>query len=241
MEDDWEALAAKDNVVIPSKFRNINKWAGEDEDDNVKDSWEDDEEEKKDEEKKEVKPVAKAKPKKSLQEKIIEKERQKLEESKEEEEEETELTEEEKLNEKLRLQKIQEEEDLKHAMDTFGVTDLKIDDMNPKTKAEFTELSDAISKKVAKFKSFEEFPNFVEELVRNVCANLTAADLKKIKLTVENLHLEKQRMEKEKEKAKKTIGKGKTKVKLRMEGENLKSNSIGDYGYGFDDDYDDFM
>lgn len=69
----------------------------------------------------------------------------------------------------------------------------------------------------------------------------TAADLKKVKLTVDNMHLEKQRMEKEKEKSKKTTGKGKTKVKLRLEEENLKPNRTGDYGYSFDDDYEGFM
>jgi len=45
MEDDWEAVADKE-VVIRPKPKNINKWEGEDEDDDVKDSWEDEEEKK---------------------------------------------------------------------------------------------------------------------------------------------------------------------------------------------------
>uniref|UniRef100_A0A1B0DHT5 Eukaryotic translation initiation factor 3 30 kDa subunit n=1 Tax=Phlebotomus papatasi TaxID=29031 RepID=A0A1B0DHT5_PHLPP len=73
MEDDWEQIAEKiDRVTIPPKNPNINKWEGEDEEDDVKDSWEDDEE-KKDEEKVETK-VTRTKPKKNLQEKIAEKE-----------------------------------------------------------------------------------------------------------------------------------------------------------------------
>lgn len=79
------------------------------------------------------------------------------------------MTPEEKLAEKLRLQKIQEESDLRTAMDTFGVTE--IDAAQPKTKAELTELADAISKKVSQFKHLSDFPGFLEELVRNVCAN----------------------------------------------------------------------
>lgn len=79
------------------------------------------------------------------------------------------MTPEERLAEKLRIQKIQEESDLRAAMDTFGVTE--IDAAQPKTKAELTELADAISKKVSQFKHLGDFPGFLEELVRNVCAN----------------------------------------------------------------------
>lgn len=83
------------------------------------------------------------------------------------------MTPEEKLAEKLRLQKIQEEADLRAAMDTFGVTDKisGIDAIQPKTKTELTELADAISKKVSQYKHLVDFPGFLEELVRNVCAN----------------------------------------------------------------------
>lgn len=82
------------------------------------------------------------------------------------------MTPEEKLAEKLRLQKIQEESDLRAAMETFGVTEkLGIDTAQPKTKAELTELADSISKRVSQFKHLADFPGFLEELVRNVCAN----------------------------------------------------------------------
>lgn len=84
----------------------------------------------------------------------------------------------ERLAEKLRLQKLQEESDLLTALDTLGLTAEKttspssgIDGMSPTNKAEFSELSEAISKKVSTFKSSEEFPGFLEELVQSVCAN----------------------------------------------------------------------
>lgn len=93
-------------------------------------------------------------------------------EAKEREREEN-MTPEEKLAEKLRLQKIQEEADLIAAMDTFGVSEKAsgFDALNPSNKAELAELSEAISKKVNQFKHLEDFPGFLEELVRSVCAN----------------------------------------------------------------------
>lgn len=82
------------------------------------------------------------------------------------------MTPEEKLAEKLRLQKIQEEADLRAAMDTFGITEKSgIDALQPKNKTELTELADAISKKVSQYKHLVDFPGFLEELVRNVCVN----------------------------------------------------------------------
>lgn len=83
----------------------------------------------------------------------------------------------ERLAEKLRLQKLQEEADLLTALDTLGLTAEKtttssgIDGMSPTNKAEFSELSEAISKKVSTFKNSDEFSGFLEELVTSVCAN----------------------------------------------------------------------
>lgn len=60
-------------------------------------------------------------------------------------------------------------------------------------------------------------------------------DLKKLKLTIDNMYMEKQKVEKG-DKTKKSKGKGK--AKLRMEGDNALMNQYGAYDY---DDYDDFM
>lgn len=90
------------------------------------------------------------------------------------------MTDEERLAEKLRLQKVQEEADLRLAMETFGVTDVAlggIDGMNPTSKAEFTEFSEALLKKIGQLKNQDEFPNFIEELVRGVCVHCKCAFL----------------------------------------------------------------
>ncbi|XP_031617895.1 eukaryotic translation initiation factor 3 subunit J [Contarinia nasturtii] len=240
MEEDWEKLA-DEPVKKPAVIANINKWEGEDEDE-VKDSWEDeDEEEQKEEEKKgedgEAQVVKKTKPQKNLSKKIAERERLKQEEEERKaREREENMTPEEKLAEKLRLQKIQEEADLRAAMDTFGVTDKSgIDAIQPKNKTELSELADAISKKVSQYKHLVDFPGFLEELVRNVCVNLGSSDLQKIKKTVDNLYTEKQKLEKEKSKK---GSKGKTKVNLRIETDNANMKEYGTYeSY----DYDDFM
>lgn len=135
------------------------------------------------------------------------------------------MTPEEKLAEKLRLQKIQEESDLRAAMDTFGVTADKcgFDAINPTNRAELSELSEAISKKVNLYTKVDDFPGFLEELVRSVCANCSSSDLQKIKRTIDNLYTEKQKIEKEKNKK---GGKGKTKAKLRMEEDNVWSIDV---------------
>lgn len=81
------------------------------------------------------------------------------------------MTPEESLAEKLRLQKIQEEADLRAAMDTFGVSADKtgIDAFNPTNKTELTEFGDALSKKISQFKHLDDYPGFLEVLVRDVC------------------------------------------------------------------------
>ncbi|XP_053614734.1 eukaryotic translation initiation factor 3 subunit J [Plodia interpunctella] len=225
---------------LPTTLTSSNKWEGEDEEDNVKESWEDEEEEKKDEEKKDLAPAA-PKPKKKIHDKIAERERQereKLERLNSEKVEE--LTPEQKLAEKLRAQKLQEESDLRLAMETFGITEGggKLDNFSPTTKAEFTEFAELLSKKINLFKSREEFPAFVEDLFRNILVQMPSADIKRIKLCVDNLYIEKQKAEKN-DKAKKPT-KGKGKAKLKVEGDNAHLNQYDTYG-NFDDDYDDFM
>lgn len=86
------------------------------------------------------------------------------------------MTPEQRLAEKARIQKLQEENDLKIALETFGLGDTTgavggIDARNPQTAEEFTELAEAISKKVLQFRTREEYSNFTEELVRNICAS----------------------------------------------------------------------
>lgn len=240
MDVSWDA----DNFEpkLPTTLTSSNKWEGEDEEEIVKDSWEDEEEEKKDEEKKEAAPPP-AKPKKKIHDKIAERERMEREKSERltTPEKVEELTPEEKLAEKLRRQKLQEESDLRLAMETFGVSGDgggKLDSFHPTTKEEFTEFSDLLSRKINLYKTKEEFPAFVDELFRNIIVQMASADIKRIKMSVDNLYIEKQKAEKNEKSKKPTKGKGK--AKLKVEGDNAHLNQYDNYG-NFDDDYDDFM
>ena len=82
------------------------------------------------------------------------------------------LTPEERVAEKLRLKKLQEEADLKIGLESLGLTtsNTSIESFNPTTKEEFTEYAEAISKVVSQFKSNAEYASFVDDLVRNLCA-----------------------------------------------------------------------
>lgn len=241
MEDDWESAADKPIVVIPD---NVNKWAGEDDDDDVKDSWDLEEEEKKDEEKTDTttKAPAKTKPNKALKAILAEQER--LAEAAEAERI-ANMTPEEKLAEKLRIQKIQEESDLKVALETFGVTDIGgsgLDAFNPETPEEFKEFGATLSWKLSQYKESPHFSQFIEDLVRSIGVHLTLADLKKVKANIDNLHSEKVKLEKQN--TKKPAGKGKGKITLKKESDDIDGYKKYGNDYAnttFDDDYDDFM
>uniref|UniRef100_A0A182SV02 Eukaryotic translation initiation factor 3 subunit J n=1 Tax=Anopheles maculatus TaxID=74869 RepID=A0A182SV02_9DIPT len=211
------------------------------------DNWEDDdeEEEKKDAPKLEDTPTKNAKPKKTAQQKVVEKEKLKkeeLERLQREEEEDANLTPEERLAEKRRLQKLQEENDLQTAMETLGIGPMSsgngIDGMHPTTKEEFAELAEAISKKLSNYRENPEYQGFLEELLLKLFASLSSNNIRKAKTTLDNLYLEKQKVEKG-DKPKKTKG-IKVKAKLRVEGEN---STLNEYATKYDDydDYDDFM
>ncbi|XP_018321532.1 eukaryotic translation initiation factor 3 subunit J [Agrilus planipennis] len=232
---DWDDDNFEPQLTVPA-VPSANKWEGEDEDDDVKDNWEDEDEEK---EKKEEEPAkVEEKPKlkkKKLQDIVAEKERLRKEEiekrARQMQEEEEEISPEERL-------RRQKESDLIVALETtFGDSDKNsgsIDSMFPNNKEEFDELSEALSKKLQPFSKNEEFPGFAENIIRNICATLTSNDLKKIKTTIDNLYLEKQKIEKG-DKIKK---KSKVKAKLRVDDNNLNQYSayVDDYV-----DYDDFM
>lgn len=83
------------------------------------------------------------------------------------------MTPEERTAEKLRLRKLQEEADLKISLDTLGLgtsTGETIDSFNPATPEEFTEFSDALCRKIRQHKAKEGYANFLDEMVRTLCA-----------------------------------------------------------------------
>ncbi|KAK7864705.1 hypothetical protein R5R35_010959 [Gryllus longicercus] len=241
MDEEWDAEGKE--LPTPAAV-GANKWEGEDEEEEVKESWEDEEEEeeKKDVEKQEPpKATQLKKPKKIRAEKIEEKERKLQEELERKAKLREQMTPAELQAEKLRQQQLQEEADLRVAMETFGTAESSgtgIDAMNPTTEEEFEELQKALSKKINLYNKSTHFPLFAEELIRNICVSLTSNDLKKLKTTVENMFLEKSKLEKG-DKAKKNKGKGK--VKLRVEGENVTSATLVNDYYNEYDDFDDFM
>ncbi|KRT78795.1 hypothetical protein AMK59_6661 [Oryctes borbonicus] len=225
--ESWDDDNFEPKEVAPGILQ-TNKWEGEDEDDDVKDNWEDEDEEQKPEEPKVLVPT---KTKKKIGDIIAEKEKSKREEQEKrlkEFEESEELTPEERL-------RLQRESDLQAALETFGgsTTNTGLDSMNPVTKEEFEEFADALSNKVQPLSKNLEFPTFAEIIVRNICASMSSGDIKKIKNTIDNLYLEKQKIEKG-DKAKKSKGKGK--AKLKIDNENQYSAYVDDY-----DDFNDFM
>uniref|UniRef100_A0A8D8RPD0 Eukaryotic translation initiation factor 3 subunit J n=1 Tax=Cacopsylla melanoneura TaxID=428564 RepID=A0A8D8RPD0_9HEMI len=222
----------------------VNKWEGEDEDDDVKDSWDADDAEE--EEKKPVEPTKPGakKPKNKLEEKIAEREakakleRELLQKRLTENPITKEMTPEEKLAEKLRRQKLVEDSDLENTKELLGVTDISsIDAMDPETKSEFEKFESTLSKKITFYAKSEHFASLVEDLTRNLCVHLPSADIRKIKMGLDNMYIEKSKMEKG-DKPKKG-GKGKGKAKLRLEGDGAMLDEYA--AYSIDDQLDDFI
>lgn len=78
---------------------------------------------------------------------------------------------EERAAENKRRKQLQEEADLKIALDTMGLsTSANLDAFNPKTEEEFAEFADAISKSVKRFKDSDKYVEFVDGLVNKLCA-----------------------------------------------------------------------
>ncbi|XP_029494899.1 eukaryotic translation initiation factor 3 subunit J-A [Oncorhynchus nerka] len=246
--DDWDADNFELDVAPIKKAVVLDKWEGEDEDEDVKDNWDDEEEEKKAEAKK---AEAKVSEKKKLAEKIKEKEnrlRKKQQEllKKKLEEEEEELTPEQQLAEKLKVQKMQEEADLELAKEAFGMSGGSttnnvsgIDAMCPSSKEDFTEFEKLLKVKILQYEKSVHYSSFLESLFRELCISLEVEDLKKISSSLTVLLNEKQKQEK--------AIKGKKKKKGVVLGGGMKAkgkDDLADYGEfdgGYTQDYDDFM
>ncbi|XP_025424022.1 eukaryotic translation initiation factor 3 subunit J [Sipha flava] len=216
----------------------LNKWEGEDEEENIKDSWDAEEEEIK---KPEIK-VPEKKTKSKLEQKIAERERkQKIENEKMrrkflEAEENSDMTPEEK---KLLQQKLQEEADLEVAKEMLGVDEGdedSIDMMQPKSKEDFIVFEQALQKKIQSFSKSEHYSDFIEEFIRNLSVSLSISDLRKLKATIDNMSIEKMKAEKG-DKNKKSKGKGKAKLRL----DNCAIPDYNEFSAYTMDDFDEFM
>lgn len=74
--------------------------------------------------------------------------------------------------ERRRLEKLQEEEDAKLALDTLGLGSVTSSDSfpkNPQTEEEFAEFADAIVKKVRELRESDKYVDFVDGLVTKLC------------------------------------------------------------------------
>lgn len=243
---DWDAETFEPEQPN-KKAASMDKWEGEDDEDDVKDNWDDEDEEK--EKRAALKKKAletKVSEKKKLAEKIKEKENlaKKQEELKKKElEDEEELTPEEQLEEKMRVKKLQEDADLELTKDAFGVgstsnTVTGIDAMSPSSKEDFTEFEKLLKEKIIPFEKSVHYSNFLDSLFRELCISLEVEDLKKVSNSLTALLSEKQKQEKQ--------NKGKKKKKGVVAGGGLKAQMRDDLDYaecdgGYAQDYEDFM
>ncbi|KAM6950742.1 eukaryotic translation initiation factor 3 subunit J-B [Lycodopsis pacificus] len=241
---DWDAETFEPEEPN-KKAASMDKWEGEDDEDDVKDNWDDEEEEK--EKKAEMKKKAlekKVSEKKKLSEKIKEKENQlKKEQELKKKELEEELAPEEELAEKIRVKKLQEDADLELAKDAFGVSSASnsvtgIDAMCPSSKDDFTEFEKLLKEKICPLEKSEHYSSFLDSLFRELCISLEVEDLKKVSNSLTALLSEKQKQEKQ--------NKGKKKKKGVVAGGGLKAQLRDDLDYaefdgGYAQDYEDFM
>lgn len=199
---------------IPVVTRLRDKWEGEDEDDDVKDNWDDEDEPEKPEPVVQPKqPSAKTSGKKALARKIAEKEARSAGQP---------MSAEDQVLEKLARRKLQEESDLKVALESFGV-----DDYSLECKEDMDKFRNHL---VEKMKSIERNPlyvGFLETTFRDLCASLEADDIKRIASSLTTLSNEKIKASKTTKKKKKPA------ATLKMERSNLEVYE--------DNEYDDFM
>lgn len=240
--DDEEYEPAETTTVVAGAGGGVDRWSGEDEDeDGLKDNWDDEEEEK------DASNVPKSQPKKkkTLAEKIAEKEAAKREEvlaKMAQAEAERVLSPEEE-------RRRQEESDLELTKDAFGcdeeITEVPpgvktIDNFAPKSKEEFAELASMIVAKLTTLEYKTDYNYFLETLVRDSCAGREPEDIKKISNTLTLLANEKQKLNKDKNKGKKKAGA--TKKNTLATGKGVGKAGYDDYDdYGYDDDFGDFM
>jgi len=225
-DEEWDADGFQPGKVVPT-----DKWDGEDEDDDIKDAWDkSDSEEDKSKDSNSEETRVKTKPKKKLAEKIAEREAQREKELAARRPQ----TEEEKLAEKLKQQKLEEKANIDQLRDMCGIKENKIDSLVPVTKEDFEQFGKAISEKIQMFSTSEHYSDLIENITKEICVDLNTASLKKVKLNIESLHSAKLKEEKALKSGKKSV-KGKS-VKMDLD-KDLYGGSIGD---GFDD-MDDFM
>ncbi|XP_064646901.1 eukaryotic translation initiation factor 3 subunit J-A-like [Lineus longissimus] len=235
---DWDADEFEPSVVKASAPSD--KWAGEDEEEELKDNWDDDDD---DAEKKKggdeaTTTLVTKKKKKPIGERIREKEekkRKELEEKrKKEEEEKSKMGPAEIQAEKMKKLRLQEESDLELAKDAFGVSNddglakRTIDSFHPTDTNDFESLASMLKEKLTQYESSVNYPGFLETLFRDLVAGLSSEDIKKLGSTLNAVANEKQKQQKN------TKGKRKKKGPSVKEGGQLYNYDDDDLGDEFD-------
>lgn len=198
MEDDWES---EDFVPPPpsiAREQPKSQWDDEDvlEEEDVKESWEDEEKPKP------VKPPAPQKAKAGK--KVLVEETKKI------------LTPEEeaanKLEEKLRQQRLVEESDYQSTTELFGKRngDRSLDDFIPTSESDFNEYAELLAHKLRPYEKSFHYLTLLKALMRHAMTSLKAADAKEVASSVSVIANEKLKAEKE------TAGKKKAGTKKKQ-------------------------
>ncbi|KAI7873003.1 eukaryotic translation initiation factor 3 subunit J [Spinellus fusiger] len=235
---DWEE-EQEIEVSIPVN----KKWDDEDVEDNVKESWEDSDEE----EKVAAQPIVKKKV--PLAQKIAEKKTAEEEKKKELEAKKAALakaleeeTEEDAFDRKQRMRQLELEADMNNATDLFsnvGISkenaETPIEDLKPKTRVEFEQYYKRLSAMITVYSKSINYPNFVDQLVRELATPMKDMDVRKVASTMTAMANDKQRAAKEATKTKK-----KGKPQLTGAGKTATREDMDSFENNYDD-FDDFM
>jgi len=229
--DDYEPPAASAKVVVAN-----DKWDGEDEEDDVKDAWDADSEEEKSkaEAEKAAAPKAATSKKKKLRDKIALKEAA----LNDNDEDDSLKSPEDKLAEKLRLQKMEEKAQFELTRDMLGLQTGSIDSIVPETKEDFEAFAKAISEKIRVFSSSDHYNELLETVTKDLALDMPVPSLKRVKIHVEGLHSTRLKEEKAVKSKKNKATTGKASLKNDLD-KDLFGGGSG--GAGFGDDMDDFM
>lgn len=177
--------------------------------------------------------------KKPLSDRIAEKEalkKKEIEEKKtKEKEEKRDMTPEARLAEKIRLQKIQEQESLSLAKGLFGMTETSLDKMMPATEDEFNQFAEALKSKITFFEGSPYYSVFVAKLISELSVGLGLEEVKKLGISINSLYHEKDRAKKEAEKKKKKKSKATIKVD-KVDDLDLIGDATGEGGYAYDEE-----
>lgn len=140
------------------------------------------------------------------------------------------------LAEKLRQQRLQEESDLASAREAFGGAGKNLDEMVPKTEAEFNEYAELLAAKYLRtFSRDKLYVHTLKALIKAACITLGSAEVKDLESGVVAVRNQKVKEEKDATQKKKTAAAA-AKPKATLKVDNDLDDAV--YAVNNDDDYD---